>query len=691
MAKRRAKKPAAAAHLAATTEAGTTSAAAASTSHDVEMPPTTSDSSNSPALQGSESSDEARVTKHRAESTRPRAEPGLREILRLTANFSAFEKPPTGTRRRCATRDETTPERQPISRASAHSSSETSAAGRSPSPAPSTSSLSSLSSLSSVSSLSSLSSLSSSDPESEHEEDASAFGEYDEAISGICARRDMVPPRPATGDSVAPADLATTAKSPLPDDHSHEPAQAPSTDQSASSSASVERSRGGQAKSNKRRREPKRVPSEVAKLQRDYFAASTDDLQVTLKKRTRRDKARQPTEPSPSAIKTKRRRAASRDPEAPPSELRWLKSDYFSAAQQPVQGKRRSHSRKEVETARRIETVRAAKRAHMAKRDAGDANSPPPPPPPPKKRRRTAVSPELVGPEEDSRPGPSGVGEEAAQQRDISPELYAPSSANPAPLVSPVPQPVVVTESPQTNSPDGDPLIVAPGVDASPATTERSSLPKKRERKRPARYADAIDTLDTGSSANNSAVSATTLTRQPVVRENKVQSSSQAPGGPLEDGRIPDKPTAPKRGRLPKAVAQVIHPTDPTAGTALPENVIADRSGPSIPSPDASPLVAVEVQAETTKSSSKPKQPAPTSAAPRHKKREKPRTRHSAFDSRETWVKPERNLKLRENGRPPIWCEGRQELCETLDYFKSYQGGHCAHETRSPTARSDRG
>lgn len=667
MAKRRAKKPAAAAHLAATTQVGTTTAAApASTSHDVEMPTTTADSSNSPAMQDSELSDEARAKKRKAESTRCRAEPGLREILRLARdNFSAFETPPTGARRRCTTRGETAPaeQQQPISRVSAHSSSETSAAGRSPSPAPSTSSLSSLSS---------------SDPESEQEEDSSASGEYGEAISGMCARRDTVPPLSATYDFVAPADLATTAKSPLPDDHSGEPVHAASPDQFDSPSAAVERSlRGGQARSNKRRREPKRVPSEVAKLQRGYFAASTDDLQVDSKKRTRRDKTLPPAEPSASPIKTKRRRAASRDPEAPPSELSWLKSDYFSATRQPVQGKRRSHSRKEAETVRRMETVRAAKRAYMAKSDAGDANSPPPPPPPPpppsKKRRRTAVSPELVGPERGSEPRASAGGGETAQQRDISPELYVTSSANPTPpaTTSQEQQAVVMTESPPTISRDGHSLDASLGIDASAVATERSDLPKKRERKRPARYADASDALGTGGPANEPAIPATSTS------------------GSLKDDRIPNKPTAPKRVRPPKAVAQVIHPTDPTVGTALTDNVLADRSRPSMPSPDAAPLAAVDVQAELTQSS-KRKQPAPSSAAPRHKMREKPRTRHAAFDSRETWVKPERDLKLRENGRPPIWCEGRQELCETLDYFKSYQGGHCAYETRSPTERSNR-
>ncbi|GAA5946972.1 hypothetical protein JCM3765_002096 [Sporobolomyces pararoseus] len=54
----------------------------------------------------------------------------------------------------------------------------------------------------------------------------------------------------------------------------------------------------------------------------------------------------------------------------------------------------------------------------------------------------------------------------------------------------------------------------------------------------------------------------------------------------------------------------------------------------------------------------------------------KPKDRHPALDSKEGWVVAERDLKIRPNGRPPVWAVGRQELCESLDYFKSYQGGH---------------
>ncbi|GAA5821172.1 hypothetical protein JCM11251_004499 [Rhodosporidiobolus azoricus] len=52
------------------------------------------------------------------------------------------------------------------------------------------------------------------------------------------------------------------------------------------------------------------------------------------------------------------------------------------------------------------------------------------------------------------------------------------------------------------------------------------------------------------------------------------------------------------------------------------------------------------------------------------------RALHPALLSRASWVECAKNLTLTEQGRPPIWCQGRQELCESAEWFKSYQGGH---------------
>lgn len=41
------------------------------------------------------------------------------------------------------------------------------------------------------------------------------------------------------------------------------------------------------------------------------------------------------------------------------------------------------------------------------------------------------------------------------------------------------------------------------------------------------------------------------------------------------------------------------------------------------------------------------------------------------------WVRP---LQLEMiNGKPPIWSYFRQEVCESVEYYKSYQGGHYVH------------
>ncbi|GAA6002137.1 hypothetical protein JCM10207_003093 [Rhodosporidiobolus poonsookiae] len=67
--------------------------------------------------------------------------------------------------------------------------------------------------------------------------------------------------------------------------------------------------------------------------------------------------------------------------------------------------------------------------------------------------------------------------------------------------------------------------------------------------------------------------------------------------------------------------------------------------------------------------------------APKGAKATKPskdaeRKLHPALLSRDSWVECAKNLTLTAAGRPPIWAESRQELCESLEYYKAYQGGH---------------
>lgn len=97
---------------------------------------------------------------------------------------------------------------------------------------------------------------------------------------------------------------------------------------------------------------------------------------------------------------------------------------------------------------------------------------------------------------------------------------------------------------------------------------------------------------------------------------------------------------------------------------------------PDVPGPAVAPVSdAFATTSPSPKKRRVTKKPVSPSAV--DPKQPKPRARHPALDSKEAWVTPERDVRMTREGRPPIWCEGRQELCESLDYFKSYQGGHC--------------
>ncbi|KAL7269960.1 hypothetical protein RUND412_007342 [Rhizina undulata] len=65
--------------------------------------------------------------------------------------------------------------------------------------------------------------------------------------------------------------------------------------------------------------------------------------------------------------------------------------------------------------------------------------------------------------------------------------------------------------------------------------------------------------------------------------------------------------------------------------------------------------------------------------------KKRPRTAHTSAKAREDVIEPESTIvKDYQAGKPPCigippaWCDSRQELCETLPYFRSYQSG-CYH------------
>lgn len=140
------------------------------------------------------------------------------------------------------------------------------------------------------------------------------------------------------------------------------------------------------------------------------------------------------------------------------------------------------------------------------------------------------------------------------------------------------------------------------------------------------------------------------------------------------------QPQDPELGR-PQVTLPAILPALPLpAGVGVSAPVVGPSRAPLPPPPASQKQVAPPKSAPPRKSAKRT--PAdPTSKPPKPPKplkATKPRARHPALDSRASWVPVERDLRITAAGKPPIWCMGRQELCESLEYFRSYQGGHCA-------------
>ncbi|ORY91658.1 hypothetical protein BCR35DRAFT_298907 [Leucosporidium creatinivorum] len=144
-------------------------------------------------------------------------------------------------------------------------------------------------------------------------------------------------------------------------------------------------------------------------------------------------------------------------------------------------------------------------------------------------------------------------------------------------------------------------------------------------------------------------------------------STSKSPSSEKLQQEIASRPRPPPK--QPKAAAARPLPRPPPTPTLLPQ------AAASVASPV--PLVSPEILRQLCSgdpavvASILPPLPRPQRQPP--KKPPKPREEYIADKS--AWVMPERDLKMKQ-GFPPIWCLGRQELCETLPYFKAYQGGH---------------
>lgn len=293
----------------------------------------------------------------------------------------------------------------------------------------------------------------------------------------------------------------------------------------------------------------------------------------------------------------------------------------------------------------------------------------------------------------------------------VSPPESAPTSA--APAAAPLED--VVIEPDQAN-----PTIDAPSTDSSNSLRKRST----RQRRPPARFDDDPDRFTI---VRNAEILEEQEMRARMRKDlaTKATSSTMATAGPSQPGETsgqlakkPTPPTLPSLAEiglleLPLPDPLSVHQNSPTTPTPFPP---APATAPALPAASVSastapvkktkkarkavPIVPTDPStflcqpvtsvppvdgacvsgSTTTPANTVPKK------APKHPQATKARVRHPALDSRASWVEPERNLTLTKGGRPPIWCEGRQELCETLNYFKAYQGGHCASSMLVNTA-----
>ncbi|GEM06873.1 hypothetical protein Rt10032_c02g0890 [Rhodotorula toruloides] len=167
------------------------------------------------------------------------------------------------------------------------------------------------------------------------------------------------------------------------------------------------------------------------------------------------------------------------------------------------------------------------------------------------------------------------------------------------------------------------------------------------------------------SSTTLTSITSLDLPRPPIPQLRRVQ--------PLSSAHLPFPPTT----------AEDLAPPPASVPTVLVKKTQKARKPvPIVPTDPSTSLEIAPVASTNGSVSSTPAVgPAPKKAS-KQSQAAKARIRHSALDSRASWVEPEQNLTLTKDGRPPIWCKGRQELCETLSYFRSYQGGHYDSQER---------
>ncbi|GAA5899913.1 hypothetical protein JCM8208_005540 [Rhodotorula glutinis] len=288
-------------------------------------------------------------------------------------------------------------------------------------------------------------------------------------------------------------------------------------------------------------------------------------------------------------------------------------------------------------------------------------------------------------------PAPSNTG--ATPCAPAVPSPLPPSSSSLLPLLKPAPDVPPSLSSPPSTSTSSLWPAAAVVVTPEPLLPRRLSKP-------PTRYVDEVTEREVSRRSSSSATRGAPSARPAasgVSGPSLEEVGRTARAARRGEGFLTMRPlvVGASANNVDSARSPVlVHPQDPEtpiiSSTALrPENLpplpgapptapVAGSSSAPPPPRVASAKVARPaptkraVTAASTSSSST-KKVAEASKAP---KAPKPRARHPALDSRDSWVPVERDVRMTAAGKPPIWCQGRQELCESVPYFNSYQGGH---------------
>jgi len=291
-----------------------------------------------------------------------------------------------------------------------------------------------------------------------------------------------------------------------------------------------------------------------------------------------------------------------------------------------------------------------------------------------KKQRKTAPASSSTG----AAPGPLAVA-----------TGHPPSSFSLASILNPA----LDTGSAYSSASSASPSALWPTPVAAVAVVAPNALPARRLSKPPKRFGhEVVERQPASSSTSRTAPGA-----PPAPSGARMPGDEEVGRNGGVDGRCESfmtlKPLVTGSASMHVEMARspiLISPQDPSSP-------FARQNLPGLPPLPAAPPSTAPV-ASTSSAPPPPPRLAPTSSssstkvrkvrkvrkarkapeAPKAPKEPKERLRHPALDSRDSWVPVERDLRMTAAGMPPIWCQGRQELCESVPYFRSYQGGHCA-------------